>query len=71
MLQTDGSGFHFISTDCLRWRYPMSSYIDIPDMLFFKDLKYFDPSAIYSRHKAHFLTNQFRKPMFGYFFEYT
>jgi hypothetical protein len=47
-----------------RWRNPTSSYIDIPDMLFFKDLKYFDPGAIYRKHKAHFLRNKFRKPKF-------
>jgi hypothetical protein len=47
-----------------RWRNPTSSYIVIPDMLFFKDLKYFDPGAIFRKHKAHFLTNIDRKPMF-------
>jgi hypothetical protein len=51
-----------------RWRNPTSSYIDIPDMLFFKDLKYFDPGAMYRNYKAHSLTNKFRKPMFVLFF---
>jgi hypothetical protein len=44
------------------------SHIDIPDMLFFKDLKYFDPGAIYQKHKALSITNEFRKPMFVLFF---
>jgi hypothetical protein len=48
MLRTDVSGFLFISR---RWRNPASSYIDIPDMLFFKDLKYFNACGIYWKHK--------------------
>jgi hypothetical protein len=36
-----------------RWRIPTSSYIDIPDIVFFKDLKQIDPGAIYRKHKPH------------------
>jgi hypothetical protein len=50
-----------------RWRNPTSSNIDIPDILFFKYLKYFEPGAIYRKHKAHSLTNKFRKSMFVLF----
>jgi hypothetical protein len=50
-----------------RWRNPTSSFIDILDTLFLKNLKYFDPGAIYRNNKAHSLTNKFRKPVFVLF----
>jgi hypothetical protein len=46
ILGTDVSGFNSISTDCPKMAQYYVSYTDIPDMLFFKDLKYLNRGAI-------------------------
>jgi hypothetical protein len=63
MLRKDGSGFYFISTDCKK---KAQSYVFIyrySRCVVFQNLKYLVTGAIYQNHKAHSITNRFRKPM--------
>jgi hypothetical protein len=63
MSRTDDRGFHHISTDCPKMAqsyvfvYRYSRYVS------FQRPKYFEPGAIYRKHKEHSLTNKFRKSM--------
>jgi hypothetical protein len=67
MSRTDDRGFHHNSTDCPKMAQSYVFVYRYSRYVIFQRTQYFEPGAIYRKHKAHSLTNKFRKSMFVLF----